>query len=270
MTFDDVTVRRMLNLADRRREGPKVTVDERAQTALWLGCDPGEAKRHGMRVDERLPLLARDERIRDDLDAARLQIAYRTIQTGFARRTDASRRLGLLQEGAIPDGSGALCVSVCGLLTGYARADWRMGRICLTSPTVVFGRNGRVVDSHLWLDVRNLTPGLSGVEPPKDLRIGDLITVTGRLMGYSDANGSRRFGLGEWEPTGARLMYGCGRGLKPRIVHVPRHLTPHMIVCRLDDGRAEWADPYALDLEIREWEERFPDASTDLRLGGGR
>lgn len=266
--------RRLLSLADKPVSKPLIDWDDRAETALTLGHPVGETKRGDMSVTERMPLLARYERVYDDREAARLQISYRTIQTSFAKRTHASRRLNLLSEYTRRDEQGRMCVTVGGLVTGYARYKDRVARICLTSPTIFDPYNdqhGIVVDSHLWLDARLLRVNTEYAFPrkqsrPRDVRLGDLLIIDGCLCAY-EAQGLRRLGVDEWSPVSSQLLYGIGVGM-PRLVHVPRHLPAHMIILTLNHNHPHWSDPWQLDTEIAYWESQFPQSSTGLRLSG--
>lgn len=210
------------------------------------------------RVDARdaviVPLMAR--RVRRADDAARLQASYVADQRRYAARNPGSQRLGLV-DAAVPDGSGALTVTMTGVL-----ADWhqhalndQVDRVLLATPTA-WREDGSpvVVDSHVWLRADRLT----GVEShPLVLHAGETILLVARLHAYRDAHGNRRLGLGEWTPTRAALRYGLRVDGRVGARTVPPALVHRFELARIDpDGMTSWADAPALDAEY----ERFRPA----------
>lgn len=274
---------RMASLAARPAAAPAARLGRHAAHRLAYGSDFEDVEPGSQPVD-RVPLITVRGRVARPDEAARLQLAYRTLQSRFARHTRTGRRLSMAGDAAFPDASGALCTFVTGLVTDAAAGpDGALGRIMLTAPTV--SRlpgvlDGPAADSHLWLRCADLDPAgdhapaddpdarlHAGLEGRGAIHMGETLCVAARLSGYTDSRGRRRLGVAEWTPVACALLYrraGADGGL--RLGHAPRHVVSALELMAFDGTAVAWRDPLALMAEADGLAARWPSCADGMEL----
>ena len=279
---------RLLPLTKQPKEPPRITGDPHALYRLFTGYDFVELEEGEDDYSQRTPIMTYRRRIQTEEAALRLQLTYHTLHQRFAMYTPYSQRLDLVNNHTHKDRLGNLCVYVRGLVTDYAvMPHTGISRICLISPTIVdnprsLDTDTTPIDSHIWLraDRLDLTGDYTDPSDPDprlhceartsggDIRIGDLLTVAGRVNAYTDEHGRRRLGVGEWTPLSSTLLYEHShKDGSITIRHVPRHLLKHMRILKITGStKPLWADAHMLDREIIRWQRKYPQQASQMRI----
>lgn len=283
-----VNGKRFLELATEKPAEPNITYEPELYLSLQAGRAMTFAKEKGDDYSTIAPVLSLERRIQTEQDAVKAQLAYLTMFDRYAARTPYNQRLKLIQQNRYKDKTGVLCTYVSGYVVDWREQDGRITRICLMSPLVSSRyRSSTVtpVDSHLWLwtnlnhPEKDYTNPIDRVrnprrKPPKnmkpttELKLGDFLMIAGQVQAYTDSQGRRRLGIGEWNGQSRCLLYsyemadGRSRGLT-----VPRHLMKHMTIATFDEnGYARWADPWKLRDEVDHWKREYPGASSEMQI----